>query len=327
MDQGHGTSTPTASPAATVAPPRIPIGDRGEWLRDAALALGVSGPVAGEFAKSGCMQLGDIGFLAHPLHQPEGPWALVAHIPRPSSVSESTWMSAMLAANTQITLVKDAAFALDKDGDGILVLRPPLEHVEDPLLFSTDLLGALTASLNLRNMTQSAPASADVGQPAQPVREPENDFDVAAALDVPASTVELLRDARGFLGLERVSAFGTDGVDRLRIKGHEVSIACNLAANVLVVAVDLGADSLGDAQRCRAALLANAELLLFLGVSVAAVGSDCQLIGRFHAADTSGNLLAHWLEGFAEIATSLRADTGQKLRSKKNQLSSLRNRT
>src|SRR5207249_7788426 len=85
MNQGHRT----AARASIVAPPQIPIGDRGEWLRDAALALGVSEHVAGEFAQSGCMQLGDIGLLAHPLHQPEGPWAVVAHVPRPAAVRES----------------------------------------------------------------------------------------------------------------------------------------------------------------------------------------------------------------------------------------------
>lgn len=304
MDQGHDTATQ----ATTVAPPQIPIGDRGEWLRDAALALGVSERAADEFAQSGCMQLGDIGLLAHPMHQPEGPWAIVAHVPRPTLVGESAWMSALLAANTYITLAQDAAFALDKEGDGVLVMRIPMEHAEDPLLFSTDLFGVLTAALNLRNMTQPAASSAGVEQASAPAQEPKVDFDVAATLAVPASMAELVCEARAFLGLEKVSALRSKGVDQLRIKDREVSVACDLTAHVLVMSADLGADALGTTERCRAALLANSELLLLMGLSVAAAAGDCQLLGRFHAAGASGSLLAHWLEGFAAIATSLRAD-------------------
>jgi len=290
------------------APPQIPIGDRGEWLRDAALAVGVSEHVADEFSRSGCMQLGDIGLLAYPLLQPEGPWAVVAHMPRPTAVSESAWMSALLAANTHITLIKDAAFALDKEGNGVLVLRIPMEHADDPLLFSTDLLGVLTASLTLREMTQAAPSSVGVEQASSSVQEPEIDFDVAAALAVPASITDLVCEARAFLGLEKVSALSSEGVDQLRIKDRDVSIACDLAAQVLVMSADLGADALGTADRCRAALLSNSELMLFMGLSVAAAGGDCQLHGRFRVAGTSGSFLAHWLEGFAAVATSLRAD-------------------
>ena len=304
MHQGHVMS----KRAAIVAPPQIPIGDRGEWLRDAALALGVSEHVADEFARSGCMKLGDIGLLAHPLHQPEGPWAVVAHVPRPSAVSESDWMSALLAANTLITLVKDAAFALDKEGNGVLVLRIPMEHADDPLLFSTDLLCVLSASLNLRKMTQAAPSSLGIEQASSSAQEPEFDFDIAAALAVPASMTELVCEARAFLGLEKVSTLSSEGVDQLRIKDREVSISCDLAAQVLVMSADLGADALGTADQCRAALLSNSELLLFMGLSVAAAGGDGQLHGRFHVAGASGSLLAHWLEGFAAIATSLRAD-------------------
>lgn len=130
-------------------------------LHDAALALGVPACDAGYFARTGALQVGEAQLLLLPLEpHPQGPWVAVVQRPRPAGVAEPAWLDTLLQANAQTLLAEDAAFALAENGDTVLLQR--LRGVDNALLLSADLYGALLLSQSVQ------PAAAG---PAAPARE------------------------------------------------------------------------------------------------------------------------------------------------------------
>jgi len=131
-------------------------------LNDAALALGVPARDAQHFAHTGEMQVGDACLLLLPLdpHR-QGPWVAVVQRPRPPGVDEPAWLDTLLQANAHTLLAEDAAFALAENGDTVLLQR--LQGVDNALLLSADLYGALLLSDSVQ------PAAATASRP--PTRE------------------------------------------------------------------------------------------------------------------------------------------------------------
>jgi hypothetical protein len=118
-------------------------------LHDAALALGVPAHDARHFACTGEMQAGDACLLLLPLGpHPQGPWVAVVQRPRPSGVDEPVWLDTLLQANAHTLLAEDASFALAENGDTVLLQR--LQGVDNALLLSADLYGALLLSESVR---------------------------------------------------------------------------------------------------------------------------------------------------------------------------------
>lgn len=114
-------------------------------LNDAALALGVPTRDAQRFARTGEMQVGDACLLLLPLDpHPQGPWVAVVQRPRPRGVDEPAWLDTLLQANAHTLLAEDASFALAENGDTVLLQR--LQGVDNALLLSADLYGALLLS-------------------------------------------------------------------------------------------------------------------------------------------------------------------------------------
>jgi hypothetical protein len=139
--------TPTHESVATRGAPE-PLITHPHWqaaLNDAALALGVPAPDARHFARTGEMQVGDACLLLLPLDpQAHGPWVAVVQRPRPRGVAEPAWLDTLLQANAHTLLAEDASFALAENGDTVLLQR--LQGVDNALLLSADLYGALLLS-------------------------------------------------------------------------------------------------------------------------------------------------------------------------------------
>jgi hypothetical protein len=129
-------------------------------LNDAALALGVPARDALHFARTGEMQVGDACLMLlpldpHPHSHPQGPWVAVVQRPRPRGVDEPAWLDTLLQANAHTLLAEDASFALAENGDTVLLQR--LQSVDNALLLSADLYGALLLSESV--MPAAAPAA------------------------------------------------------------------------------------------------------------------------------------------------------------------------
>lgn len=127
-------------------------------LNDAALALGVPARDARHFARTGEMQVGDACLMLLPLAPhayPQGPWVAVVQRPRPRGVDEPAWLDTLLQANAHTLLAEDASFALAENGDTVLLQR--LQGVDNALLLSADLYGALLLSESV--MPAAAPSA------------------------------------------------------------------------------------------------------------------------------------------------------------------------
>jgi hypothetical protein len=155
--------TLTHESAATHGAPE-PLIKHPHWqaaLNDAALALGVPARDAQHFSSTGEMQVGDACLLLLPLDpHSQGPWVAVVQRPRAPGVDEPAWLDTLLQANAHTLLAEDAAFALAENGDTVLLQR--LQGVDDALLLSADLYGALLLSDSVQPAAVARPPARDV---------------------------------------------------------------------------------------------------------------------------------------------------------------------
>ena len=92
----------------------------------AALVFGVAEDVARRFGATGLIELDGKPLALQPLGEdPEGPWLASARAMRPAGIGIDDWCDALLRANSCSLLGTEAAFGIDDDGDGVLVMRIP----------------------------------------------------------------------------------------------------------------------------------------------------------------------------------------------------------
>lgn len=115
------TDTPLPG-SALPAPPAAIVEPRTQ----AAVLLGVTEDIARRFGTTGLIELDGKPLVLQPLTEdPDGPWMASARARRPAAIDLDDWCDALLRANSFSLLGTEAAFGIDDDGDGVLVMRIP----------------------------------------------------------------------------------------------------------------------------------------------------------------------------------------------------------
>jgi hypothetical protein len=284
------------------------------WRREAALRLGADEAVARRFGETGVVELGGQPLSLHPLQDdPTGPWMAVTRAARPAGVSEAAWHEALLLATTHSLAVTHAAYGLADDGDGVVMLRTPAGH-DHPDLLAAELAGllglrqALVAGVQAPAMTPPpapAPAVAPGPTPLQAAASAAADTGDAADLqefEAPEDVLVLVHGAMLHLGFSAQQALAAARSGALQLEGVSIGLACDADGGTLVVAADLGTQVLHTPAERRLALLANTELMVFVGAAMARERGSARLMSRCYLGGCSAAHFAAWLREFARLA-------------------------
>lgn len=278
------------------------------YRRDAALLLGADDSVARQFGSSGMVLIGDTPLSLQPLQDdPAGPWMAFTQAARPAEVAEDTWCDALLRATHHGLTVTHAAYGLTDHGDAVVTLRTPAGYDHADLL-AAEMAGLLSLRQALldgvRASAKVAPATAPAGRaPGQAVRPPEPSSD-AQEFEAPDDVLGLIHAALLHLGFSVPQAQTAVRTGELQLEGMTLGLACDGDSPTLVVAADLGEDTLSTPDERKQALLANVGLMACAGVAVAREQGRARLMARCDLAAHSAEVFATWLGHFARLAQS-----------------------
>ncbi|MGM9487991.1 hypothetical protein [Ideonella sp. YS5] len=282
------------------------------WRRDAALTLGADRAVAREFGQTGLLVMDDKPVSLQPLsEQPTGAWIASARAGRPAGVGEAQWCDALLLASSQSLIVTHAAFGLAEDGDAVLIVRTPagLDH---PALLGAEVAGLLALRRAVVEGVSARPAqevvdqlraSIEAGDESPAAHEPADPL--AQQFEAPEEVLVMVHGAMLHLGRSAAQALATARSGGLEIDGRPIGLACDVDGENLIVVADLGRGVLDTAPRRRAAVLANTELMAFLGMAVVLERGQARLMTRWHLTGQSAESFAGWLRDIARLANAI----------------------
>jgi hypothetical protein len=293
------------------------------WRCAAALGLGAPDTVAQRFGETGLAEFSGKPLSLQPLHvDPSGPWLAVTGARRPAGMSEDEWCDALLLATSACSAATHAAFGLDDDGDGAVLLRIPAGH-EHPDLLAAELACLLGLRQAVEQVTKSeAPAKAQAPQPkrlqaAPPLRtraaptqaSPLPDPDIQE-FEAPEQMLDLVYAAAVELGFSREQAIAVARSGSLEIDGVPVGLACDDTGLTLVVAAQVAAAALDTPARRRLALQANVHLMATAGVALARDRGQARLVSRCGTEGQSAADLAAWLKNLADLSRAIAEQRG-----------------
>lgn len=305
----------------TATPSSVPPGAGVQaWRREAALRLGADESVAKHFGETGFVELGGKPLSLQPLHaQPTGPWLAVTRAARPAGVGEDEWCEALLLATSHSLLVTHAAYGLADDGDAVVILRTAAGH-DHPDLLAAEVAGLLGLRQALQEGVHSrakpgadkpaAPAPAPVQPAARTASRPvaaasvsvvETDPDIQE-FEAPEDVLVLVHGAMLHLGFTPQQAIAAARNGAFEIEGLSFGVACDGDTGTLVVAADLGTQALDTPTERRLALLANTELMAYVGVAMARERGRARLMSRCYLGGQTAEHFAAWLHEFARLA-------------------------
>lgn len=284
------------------------------WRREAALRLGAGEAVARRFGETGVVELDGQPVSLQPLQDdPSGPWMAVARAARPAGVSEPAWHEALLLATAQSLCVTHAAYGLADDGDAVVMLRTPAGH-DHPDLLAAELAGLLALRQALLEGVSASPM-APPPVPARAVAPGPTPLqgaasaaaDAADAADIqefeaPEDVLVLVHGAMLHLGFSAQQAIAAARSGALQLEGLSIGLACDGDTDTLVVAADLGMQTLHTSGERRLALLANTELMVFVGAAMARERGRARLMSRCYLGGCGAAHFAAWLREFARLA-------------------------
>jgi len=302
-------TTPSSSPARS---PADGLNAVQAWRRDAALALGADDAVARQFGETGLLVLDDKPVSLQPMsEQPTGAWIASARAGRPEGIGEAQWCDALLLASSQSLIVTHAAFGLASDGDAVLIVRTPagLDH---PALLGAEVAGLLAlrravvegVSTKLpQEVIDQIQASMEADDDSPADSEPADPS--AQEFEAPEEVLVMVHGAMLHLGRSAGQALATARSGGLEIDGRYIGLACDVDGENLIVAADLGPGVLDTAPRRRAALLANTELMAFVGMAVVRERGQARLMTRWHLPGQNAENFAGWLRDVARLANAI----------------------
>jgi len=307
--------SPTPAPADALAAVR-------DWRRLAALRLGASDAVAAHFRDTGIIELEGKPLSLQPMSdRPAGPWLASLRAARPASVSEARWCDALLLASSQSLLVTHAAFGLAPDGDAVLVLRVPPGH-DDPALLAVEVAGLLGLRRAVQEGVQAEISPDDVtpeadGEPPSAAAAPAAPAGSQAAsgqasapgteqdFEAPEDVLVMVHGAMLHLGRTPAQAMAVARSGSLQIDGRTIGLACDVDGENLVVSAELEPGVIATLDQRRGALLANTELMAFIGMAVTEYRGQASLVSRWHLPGQSAENFAGWLRDVARLATAI----------------------
>jgi hypothetical protein len=301
----------TSAPADALAAVR-------DWRRETALRLGASDEVAVHLRDTGLIEVDGKPLSLQPMSdRPAGPWLATVRAARPAAVSEARWHDALLLASSQSLQVTHAAFGLGADGDAVVVLRVPPGH-DDPSLLAAELAGLLALRRALQEGVQAVISPEDVmpeadGEASQGTAQAgptaaSGDAEAAACeqdFEAPEDVLVMVHGAMLHLGRTAEQALAVARSGSLQIDGLAIGLACDLDGENLVVSVELAPGVIDTPQQRRDALLANTELMAFVGMAVVEYQRKPQLMSRCHLPGQSAENFAGWLRDVARLARAI----------------------
>jgi hypothetical protein len=276
--------------------------------RDAARLLGADEAVAQAFGDSGRVLLGDTPLCLQPLHDdPAGPWIAFTQAVRPPEVAEDTWCNALLRATLHGLTVTHVAYGVTDGGDAVLTLRTPA-GCDHPDVLAAEMAGLLSLRQALLEGVQAAAKAAPATDAAntRPTPGPSAEAPApdAQEFEAPDEVLALVHGALLHVGLSEAQARTALRTGALQLEGIDLGLACDGDTPTLVVAADLGTDTLATPDERRQALLANPGLMATAGVAMAREHGRTRLMARCHLEGHRPEVFADWLGHFARLAQS-----------------------
>jgi hypothetical protein len=278
------------------------------FRRDAARLLGADDSVAQQFGSSGMVLLGDTPLSLQPLQDdPAGPWIAFTQAQRPAEMPEDTWCDALLRATRHCMTVTHAAYGLSDRGDAVVTLRMPAGYDHADLLAAemAGLLNLRQALLDgVRAPVKEPPATPPADMACEQAVHPREPSSNAQEFEAPDDVLGLVHAALLHLGFSLPQAQAAIRTGELRLKGMTIGLACDGDTPTLVVAADLGEDTLNTPDERKQALQANAGLMASAGVAMAREQGRTRLMARCDLDRHSAEVFANWLDHFARLAQS-----------------------
>jgi hypothetical protein len=278
------------------------------FRRDAARLLGVDDSVAQQFGSSGMVLLDNSPLSLQPLQDdPTGPWIAFTQAERPAEMAEDTWCDALLRATHHCMTVTHAAYGLTDRGDAVVTLRTPAGYDHADLLAAemAGLLNLRQALLDgVRASAKVPPATAPAGMASKQAVRPQEPSSNAQEFEAPDDVLGLVHAALLHLGFSVPQAQAAIRTGELHLQGVTLGLACDGDTPTLVVAADLGEDTLKTPAERKQALLANAGLMASAGVAMAREQGRTRLMARCDLDGHSAEVFANWLGHFARLAQS-----------------------
>jgi hypothetical protein len=303
----------TASIESSTPAPTDALAAVRDWRHQTALRMGASDAVAAHFRETGIIELDGKPLSLQPMSdKPNGPWIASVRAARPASVSEEHWCDALLQASSQSLLVAYAACGLAPDGDAVMIQRIPPGH-DDPALLATEVAGLL----GLRRVVEESvkvelpddlTPDADDEAPsaaAAPAGSPAAASGTEQEFEAPEDVLVMVHAAMLHLGRTPAQAMAVARSGSLQIDGQTIGLACDIDGENLVVSAALEHGVIATLDQRRAALLANTELMAFIGMAVTEFRGQASLISRWHLPGQSAENFAGWLRDIARLAAAI----------------------
>lgn len=274
--------------------------------RDAARLLGADEAIAQAFGDSGKVLMGDTPLCLQPLHDdPAGPWIAFTQAVRPPEVTEDAWCHALLRATLHGLSVIQVAYGVTDGGDAVLTLRTPAGS-EHPDVLAAEMAGLLSLRQALLEGVKAAAKATPTPDATNPRPNPSPSAEApvsdAQEFEAPDDVLALVHGALLHLGLSDAQARVALRSGALQLEGVELGLACDGDTPTLVVAADLGTDTLVTPDERKQALQANPGLMATVGVAMAREHGRTRLMARCHLEGHRPEVFADWLGHFARLA-------------------------
>jgi hypothetical protein len=279
-----------------------------QWLYLVARALGFDREQAQLCMQDHVFSLAGCRISLFPLedHSP-GRWWASALVPRPEALDADEWMEVLLKANRLVTPQACMAFALNKAGHAVLLMR--VCHTRDA--------SAVACELRLFGAVWSAVGDWSVSELDLRIARRVSDEDAVTTAWQLQTTAKRFEATARCIDLERLLQQSLQTLGASEEEATRATVSGHFRINDVELHVDRAHDGLSlllstplpetlrQSMGAGAALRATASLLPLMGVALVRDAESLQVLANWSAEDARAEDLARYLAGFAVLPEAL----------------------